>query len=82
MPRFLTLPLVADLTEKIVPPCNIRLPFYPFRRSAVDDAEHTPALLTLSNDNFHGVGGRAEYRAHLRHVSDRIHQIDGVRILQ
>ena len=40
------------------------------------------ALLTLSNDNFHGVGGRAEYRAHLRHVSDRIHQIDGVRILQ
>ena len=65
-----------------MPPRNIRLPFYPFRRAAVDDAEHTPALLTLGNDNFDGVGGRAEYRAHLRHVSDRIHHIDGVRILQ
>ena len=54
-PRFFTLPLVADLAEKIVPPCDIRLPFYPFRRAAVDDTEHTPASLTLGNDNLEGL---------------------------
>jgi len=76
-----TLALVSDLAEKIVPPCDIRLPFGPFRRATVDDAEHAPALLTLGDDNFDGVRGRAEYRAHLRHVSDRAHHVNGVRIL-
>ena len=63
-------------------PLDVRLRFYAFRRADVDDAEHPPALLALSNDNFDGVGGRAEYRAHLRYVSGRIHHIDGVGILQ
>jgi hypothetical protein len=80
-PHFFTLPLVTDLPEKIVPPRDIRLSFYPLGRAAVDDAEHPAALLTLGNNNFNRVGGRTEYRAHLRHVSDRIHHIDGVRIL-
>jgi len=79
---FFTLALVSDLAEKIVPPRDIRLPFDPFRRAAIDDAEHAPALLTLRDDNFDGVCGRAEYRAHLRHVSDRAHHVYGVRILQ
>jgi len=38
-----------------MPPGDILLPFDPFRRAAVDDAEHTPALLTPGHDNFDGV---------------------------
>ena|SRR5208282_3178312 len=77
-----TLALVSDLAEKIVPPSDIRLPLYPFRRAPIDDAEYAPALLTLGHDNFDWVCGRAEYRAHFRHVSDRAHHVNRVRILQ
>src|ERR1700693_5999193 len=80
-PLFFPLPLVTDLAEKIVPPRDVRLPFYSLRRAAVNDAEHPAALLTLGNNNFDRVGGGTEYRAHLRYVSDRIHHIDWVRIL-
>ena len=51
-PRFFTLPLVTDLAEKIVPPRDVRLPFYRLRRAAVNDAEHPAALPTLGNNNF------------------------------
>jgi hypothetical protein len=82
IPSFFKLSLITDLAEKVVPPCDILLSFDPFGRAAVNDAKHTAALLTLSNDNFDGIRGRAEYRAHFGHVSNRVHHIDGVRILQ
>jgi len=64
-----------------VPPSNVSLPLYAFRGTAINDTEHAPALLTLGDNDFNRVSGCAEDGAHLGHISDRIQDVNGVRIL-
>ena len=77
----LALALVTDLAEQTVPPSNVSLPLYAFRGTAINDTEHAPALLALGDNDFNRVSGCAEDRAHLGHISDRIQDVNGVRIL-
>ena len=65
-----------------MPPGYVRLSFYTFWRTAVDDAKNTSALLTFRNDNFDWIGGSAEYGTDFGHVTDRVQQIDGISMLQ
>ena len=77
-PAILSLPLVADRTQEIVPPSDITLCFNAFWRRAVDDAKHPLALLRPGHNDFDWVGGGTKYRTHLRHHAERIENINGI----
>jgi len=70
--------LLTDPAEKIVPPRDIRLPFYPFGRAAIDNTEYPLALFTPGNHDFDRIGGRAKYGTYLRNISDSVQEVDGV----
>jgi hypothetical protein len=46
------LPLVANLAQQIVSPNDVSVALYAFRRVAIDHAQHTSTLFTLSDDDF------------------------------
>src|SRR5208283_5524081 len=60
---------------------DVRLSLQAFRGASINDAEDTTALFALRDDDFHGVGGRAENGADLRHVTDGIQYVDGIGVL-
>ena len=50
--------------------------------ASVDHAGDAPAEFRLGHDDFEGVGGGAEDAAHLRHLLQRVQDVDRVAVLQ
>jgi hypothetical protein len=50
--------------EEVMPPIDIRRALNSFGGASVYDAEHSAALLRLSDDDFEGIRGGTENRTH------------------
>jgi hypothetical protein len=52
--NFVTLPLVTDLPQQIVPPSDVRLSLYTFRGTPINHAEHTSGTLRIAFNTLMG----------------------------
>lgn len=79
-PRFESaarLALVTDFAQEIVAPRYVWLALYAFGRAAIDDTEYPAALFALRNDDFYGIGSRAEYGTYFRTLRTSLNTLIG-----
>src|SRR5580658_4490944 len=69
--------LVPDLAQESMAPLDIGRGLDTFGGCAVDDAEHSPALLCLGDDHFHRIGGGAEDVADFGRFENPVLDVDG-----
>src|SRR5215831_19791198 len=72
------LAFVPDFSEEFLSGHDVLGTFCAFRRTAVDDAHHAPALPGLADHDFNRIGGGAEDGTDFRDVLNGVEKIDGV----